>query len=233
MILWSVEKMVQALKKDEIHSGHIVMYFIGMIGTLLLGCSVFNFLCTLYYHTFGFIKQYLESEAAPLPLTFHVFDIWHVWFSLCMVIIVVLGILWCYHTNARGDNRAFVMRFICLNWPLTMRITTITGFLFFGCMAVIAVKYVPQLKQLTDQSASSGVSDAVTPLNILKKVLKRTVMFSSLVGKITVLQEAVVVFKQLSTVSFYMYCLAHLGALLSALWYFVMMRSYFKRIAYA
>ena len=233
MIVWSVDKMVQALKKDEIHSGHVVIYFIGMIALLLLGGSVFNFLCMLYYHTFGFIKHYLESETAPLPLTLHVFDIWHVWFSLLMVIIVVLGILWCYKTNAHGDNRAFVMRFICLNWPLTMRIITVTGLLFFGCMAVVAIKYIPQLKQLTEQPVSSERSEKITPLNIFKKLLKRTPLFSSLVGKITMLQEATIVFKRLSKISFYLYCLTHLGALLSALWYFVMMRSYFKRIAYS
>ncbi len=234
MIVLSLEKMVQALKKHDIHPGDIVMYFIALMSTLLLGLSVFSFLPTLYYIVFGFMKSYLESEALPLPLILHVFDIWHLWFSLVMVVLVVLGILLCFKTNYDGDNKSFVMRFICLNWPLTVRIITITGFLFLGSMLLIAIKYIPELKQLTEQSAIHESSNqSITPLNVIKKLLKRTEVFSSLVGKITLLQEATLVFKRLSNVSFYMYCLTHLGALLSALWYFVIMRHSFKRIAYS
>ena len=79
---------------------------------MLLGYSVFNYLPTLYYISFGAIKHYLEAEAAPLPLVIHVFDIWHVLFSLLMVGVVVGGIAWCYYINARGDNKQFIMRFI-------------------------------------------------------------------------------------------------------------------------
>jgi hypothetical protein len=230
MIVWSLQRMVEKLRIDGIHSGALVMYFIGMMGMLLLGCSVFNFLPTLYYVTFGGIKHYLEAHAAPLPLVIHVFDIWHIWFSLLMTVIVILGIVWCYCTNARGDKKQFIMRFICLNWPLSLRILVVTGMLFAAGMMLLTGWYAPKLRQLAESSEQSETQTKATPLAMFSKIIKK-VSVPMLIGKITMVQEAKSLYDQISIISFYIYCLTHLGALLCAIWYFIVMQRCFKTIA--
>ena len=230
MLVWSLQKMVEKLRNDSIHSRDLLVYFIAMMGMLLLGCSVFNFLPTMYYLVFGTIKHYLEAEAAPLQLVIHVFDVWHVIFSLLMMVLVVLGIAWCYHTNARGDKKQFIMRFICLNWPLSLRILVVTGMFFIAGMMLLTGWYAPKLMQLTETSEQSEAQKTATPLTMLSKIFK-AIPLSFLVGKITQMQQAKALFDQISIVSFYVYCLTHLGALFCAVWYFIVMQRCFKTIA--
>ena len=54
--------------------------------------------------------------------------------SLAYIILVALGIIVCYKANKGGDNKEFIDRFICLSWPIGIRIFVIiivTGVLYF------------------------------------------------------------------------------------------------------
>jgi len=62
--------------------------------------------------------------------------------SIIVILITVLGTIWCYQTNKSGDNQEFIDRFICLTLPILVRIFVIfllifslymtIGFLLFG-----------------------------------------------------------------------------------------------------
>ena len=45
--------------------------------------------------------------------------------SLAYIFLVVLGTIFCYKANKEGDNKEFVDRFICLSWPIGIRIAAI------------------------------------------------------------------------------------------------------------
>jgi hypothetical protein len=42
--------------------------------------------------------------------------------SIANVAVSIIGLLICYQANSRGDDREFVVRFICLSWPVTWRL---------------------------------------------------------------------------------------------------------------
>jgi hypothetical protein len=42
--------------------------------------------------------------------------------SITSVVLVFLGTVFCYKVNSRGDNQEFIDRYICLGWPLTIKI---------------------------------------------------------------------------------------------------------------
>ena len=45
--------------------------------------------------------------------------------SLIYLLIVALGIIVCYKANKKGDNKEFIDRFICLSWPIGVRLAII------------------------------------------------------------------------------------------------------------
>jgi hypothetical protein len=49
--------------------------------------------------------------------------------SVATIVATVIGITLCYRVNARGDGQEFIDRFVCLSWPILMRI--IVGFSLF------------------------------------------------------------------------------------------------------
>ena len=130
----------------------------------------------------------------------------------------------------RGDKKQFIMRFICLNWPLSLRILVVTGMLFVAGMMLLTGWYAPKLRQLAGRSEQSETQTKATPLAIFSKIIKK-VSVPMLIGKITMVQEAKSLYDQISIISFYIYCLTHLAALLCAIWYFIVMQRCFKTIA--
>jgi hypothetical protein len=58
--------------------------------------------------------------------------------------VTIIGLLVCYSANSRGDARDFILRFICLSLPLTLRI--LAAGIPLGCvvgfaMAIIVPNY--------------------------------------------------------------------------------------------
>jgi hypothetical protein len=39
--------------------------------------------------------------------------------------VTIIGLLACYQANSRGDGRDFVVRFICMSWPVLWRIVAV------------------------------------------------------------------------------------------------------------
>ena len=42
--------------------------------------------------------------------------------SISTVIINILGVIWCYKVNSQIDNKEFFERFICLSFPITIKL---------------------------------------------------------------------------------------------------------------
>lgn len=53
--------------------------------------------------------------------------------------ILIAGMILCYRANARGDDRDFISRFICLTWPLGIQIFVCSIPIVFAGMFVATV----------------------------------------------------------------------------------------------
>ncbi len=51
--------------------------------------------------------------------------------ALITAVITVGGVLACYRANRRGDNEEFIDRFICLSWPVGIRVVTAIAAVYF------------------------------------------------------------------------------------------------------
>ena len=56
-------------------------------------------------------------------------------FETSCLLVTVAGILACFHANARGDNRAFLERFLCLSVPIGL----VTHAAYYGLYYALAV----------------------------------------------------------------------------------------------
>jgi hypothetical protein len=44
--------------------------------------------------------------------------------TLSIIFVTIIGILVCFDANSQGDGNNFIERFICISWPITIKITT-------------------------------------------------------------------------------------------------------------
>jgi len=59
--------------------------------------------------------------------------------------VTIIGLLICYKANSRGDGREFVVRFICMSWPVSVRLFAAfvpLGFAIGVVLAVVTPEYV-------------------------------------------------------------------------------------------
>jgi hypothetical protein len=68
--------------------------------------------------------------STSVPVSFEFQETWPPLLStaaqwLAFGVVNAAGILVCYEANRQGDNREFVNRFVCLSWPITIRLLTL------------------------------------------------------------------------------------------------------------
>jgi hypothetical protein len=54
---------------------------------------------------------------------------------LSVVFVTIIGIIFCYDANNKGDGKNFIERFICISWPITIKIT-VFAIVFFIIVSV-------------------------------------------------------------------------------------------------
>ena len=54
--------------------------------------------------------------------------------------VTIIGVLACYQVNSRGDDKQFVVRFICISWPVLWRLLAVAVPL--GLLASVPVVFV-------------------------------------------------------------------------------------------
>jgi hypothetical protein len=55
---------------------------------------------------------------------------------LVIAAINAAGVLYCYEANQQGDDRDFVSRFVCLSWPISMRMLALFAIVMAGLFAL-------------------------------------------------------------------------------------------------
>jgi hypothetical protein len=78
------------------------------------------------YHLFE-LQNALWMWELPTPLT--------VGKAFAVLAISVAGIVICYRANCRGDGEHFLVRFVCISWPIRVKLTV----LFFAAAGLLAI----------------------------------------------------------------------------------------------
>ncbi len=68
--------------------------------------------------------------------------------DVAVAAVTVVGFLACYQANSRGDDDDFVIRFICMGWPVMRRVLAIAfalGVLFAFVVSIAVPGYVDPL----------------------------------------------------------------------------------------
>jgi hypothetical protein len=98
MYFWNTQQLALELQDGKVTEREKMWYlFAWMIGTALV------------IELAGWVPAN-ESSAATITA------------SIASVAVNIIGLLICYQANSRGDNRDFVVRFICMSWPVTWRL---------------------------------------------------------------------------------------------------------------
>lgn len=97
MRFWDAEGLAEDLKNDRVSEDQKARYFLATIVVYLFGLQV--------YVMIGWKPSLVLLGK-----------------SLIVVLVALFGLEQCYLTNKRGDNRDFIARFMCLAWPITLRV---------------------------------------------------------------------------------------------------------------
>ena len=100
MYLWNSEKIITQLSEDAVSEWEATKY--------LILVSAFSTITGAFYYD---------------PLNRGLVD----WFgSAILVVIVIIGISYCFKVNQQGDNKNFIIRYVVLTWPVLIRIILFT-----------------------------------------------------------------------------------------------------------
>ncbi|GAE35153.1 hypothetical protein [Halalkalibacter akibai] len=111
MIIWNIEKLALKLKNNEITEKEKFIYFF------------------IYIVLSGFVGYYTIEFASNLQRMIEL---------LITSIITILGLLFCFNINQKGDGKVFIERYICLSLPISIRII-VYGTLLYGLYMIIAL----------------------------------------------------------------------------------------------
>ena len=102
MYWWNIKALASELKSGKVSPFEKFKYFFAF----MLVTSIFVELIYLF----------------PLPESPTLFDYAS---SILVILITILGLILCYKSNKKGDNKDFIERFVCLSWPITIRLIVI------------------------------------------------------------------------------------------------------------
>lgn len=112
MYLWNIKKLREDLKENRVSSREKMKYF--LVFMLVVGGS--------FYVGLGF-------GDAGIPYGYTLFE------ALAFIIITIAGMLVCYQANKQGDDKEFIERFICIGFPIGIRIS-VFYLIFFICFEI-------------------------------------------------------------------------------------------------
>ncbi len=84
------------------------------------------------------------------------------------VVVTIYGLLECYQVNNRGDGKDFVVRFICMSWPVGWRVLAcflVLSLVFSFILGIVASTYADPLLNVL------GVGVTVAYFGLIRKWL--------------------------------------------------------------
>ncbi|MBR7791321.1 hypothetical protein KDM87_01825 [Undibacterium sp. FT147W] len=129
MYLWNTRSLVEDLKRGPLPEQEQLKYF-------------------LFSSALAAMSAATPSDATQATLL-------PAWAAIVTEIsFVMLGIIWCYRSNAAGDNRDFVARFLALHVPIGLRLSAL---IFVVSIPLVAILGPAFLIDLYEKAGAVGV----------------------------------------------------------------------------
>lgn len=113
MYFWNVTALADDLREGRTTQREKMMYLLAFVALLAALGEVSSYTC---------VREQVTSLRILQSLVFMALNIF--------------GVIFCHGANRRGDNVDFITRFICISWPITMRLLAVTTVLLILHMAV-------------------------------------------------------------------------------------------------
>lgn len=128
MYIWNVTALVQELKSEGLSQKEQLKYFLTYILLMLVA-----------------IDPYFHSD--------HEYVIYDTIDTVISLVITIVGVIYCYKVNESVDGKDFILRFVTLGLPITVRL-----FVFLLPFTVI---YYAILNQIEINVATTQLKDVV------------------------------------------------------------------------
>jgi hypothetical protein len=116
MYWWNVDALAADLKDNNVSDLSQLKYL----------------LAWLILQIVSYAPNYIEGHPAQ-PLL-------RAMFLLCLQLVLILGgTIVCWRANLRGDNHNFLARFICITWPISVRVFSYFTAVVMGAAAVLGI----------------------------------------------------------------------------------------------
>jgi hypothetical protein len=97
MYFWNTNALAKKLRSRSLSQSEKMQYFVASSACY-----------TLFFEVNGYLD---ESPSLLLILR-----------SAVAVMTTIIGIIFCYRVNSEGDGQEFIDRFICLGWPIAIKV---------------------------------------------------------------------------------------------------------------
>jgi hypothetical protein len=97
MYFWNTAALAKKLRLRSLSQSEKMKYFVASSA-----CYV------LFFEINGYLNE------SP--------DFWPILRSAVTVMTTIIGIIFCYRANSEGDGQEFIDRFICLSWPIAIKV---------------------------------------------------------------------------------------------------------------
>ncbi len=166
MYLWSYRQLAHDLREGNVSAQEQAKYFLLImlyVPTGLMGSNWIPGFYRLIYRLFNDGLAIMAPDVQPLVI----YHDYNYYIDLGVLIIVGIGTLFCYLTNRSGDNKQFIMRFMCLSVPITIQVSVLILFIFLCVLIGSLVWFYFKLEAI---SQIHGFFKGYKQLKLLKKL---------------------------------------------------------------
>jgi hypothetical protein len=129
MYLWNYHTLAHDLKDHKVTRRQKVWYLIILMSYIPTGLLGSNWIPGFYRLLYRIVNNILAHKTARVP-PLKIFNDFNYGTDIAMIIILAVGILFCYYTHKRNKGRNFIEQFMCLSVPVAIRIGIYLLFLF-------------------------------------------------------------------------------------------------------
>jgi hypothetical protein len=164
--LWNYHKLTHEFKNNKVTMKDRFKYLFLIVLYIPTGMMGSNWIPGIYRMVYRF-ANFVLSVAAPEVPPLKVFNYYDYYTDLATFLIVGVGTLLCYFTNARKDNRDFITRYMCLSVPISIRVTCYVLVIFIAALTSSMVWFFFRLNAIANVT---GFLKAFTQLRRLKEL---------------------------------------------------------------
>ena len=101
----------------------------------------------LYYFIIFIMATTLPMSSFLYIYFYHSINKWDIYIDVFILIVTFFTTIFLYRTNAKGDNKEFIERFVCIGFPVTIRMLSflvIFSIVFYFVIEIMTRNGIPE-----------------------------------------------------------------------------------------